>query len=63
MPFTPKQPRSGAPSPFSDEKTAREKNRKPAVTPNQSRLPKGLVPGKGMRAVKPMRVPGKAGGR
>ena len=63
MPRTEK-PRSGAPSPFSAERAAPEKNRKPVVTPNQSRMPKGISPGKGGgRAVKPMRHPGKAGGR
>lgn len=64
MPKKPVPPASGGPSPFSDEKAAPKKNRKPVVTPNQSRLPPGLSGGKGQaKGVKPLPLPGKSRGR
>ena len=64
MPNHPNPPATGGPSPFSAEKAAPKKNRKPVVTPNQSRLPPGLAGGKGMaKGIRPMPLPGKSRGR
>ena len=64
MPKTPRTPATGGPSPFAEGKAAPKKNRKPVVTPNQSRLPPGLAGDRGMaKGIKPIPLPGKSRGR